>query len=333
MITDDQLAMLPKIYAALQDDESRRIYKHRLMFSLTDDHSEIRRMIDECFAGKIELPPGKVCTYGAGIYGAQLLERLPDIPFVVDKRRRGVCHGRPIVPWEDFLAMPDCREYTLLLTVRRRSTIAEIARQLAAQGLRYVEAWPFTQYFDLPALNLQPDECFVDGGAFDGENTLDFFRRCPQGRAYVFEPNPTQMRITREHLRSRGNVEFFECALSDLDDTLSFKTFENDPGRNRIRTDGDLPVMAHRLDGVAFAGGGQQITFIKLDVEGAELAALRGAERTIREQRPKLAICLYHKPEDVWTIPRLVLEYNPSYKFYLRHYSLSYGETVLYAIN
>ena len=76
----------------------------------------------------------------------------------------------------------------------------------------------------------------------------------------------------------------------------------------------------------------RKVTFLKMDIEGSELAALRGAERIIREQRPKLAICVYHKPEDMWEIPGFILNCHPDYKLYLRHYSISYTETVLYAV-
>jgi hypothetical protein len=68
-----------------------------------------------------------------------------------------------------------------------------------------------------------------------------------------------------------------------------------------------------------------------MDIEGAELNALKGARRIIEEQTPKLAICVYHKPKDIWEIPQLILDICPRYKFYLRHYSFSPTETVLYA--
>ena len=76
---------------------------------------------------------------------------------------------------------------------------------------------------------------------------------------------------------------------------------------------------------------GEKVTFIKMDIEGAEYAALKGAEKIIREQRPRLAISIYHKPSDIVEIPKLLLEYKDDYKFYLRHYSLIGNETVLYA--
>jgi hypothetical protein len=78
---------------------------------------------------------------------------------------------------------------------------------------------------------------------------------------------------------------------------------------------------------------GQRVTFIALDIEGGELAAIQGAKGIIAEQKPKLAISVYHRPEDIWEIPLLVKEYNPGYKFYLRHYHLlDMLETVMYAL-
>ena len=73
-------------------------------------------------------------------------------------------------------------------------------------------------------------------------------------------------------------------------------------------------------------------TFIKMDIEGSELEALRGAEETIKKYKPKLAISVYHKMEDIVSIPEYILSLNLDYKLYLRHYSLGGYETVLYAI-
>ncbi len=72
--------------------------------------------------------------------------------------------------------------------------------------------------------------------------------------------------------------------------------------------DGDISIEVRRLDDIL---GNRPVTFIKMDIEGSELAALRGAERIIRQQRPKLAICVYHKPEDMWEIPNFILNCRP----------------------
>ncbi len=76
-------------------------------------------------------------------------------------------------------------------------------------------------------------------------------------------------------------------------------------------------------------GGG--VTFIKMDIEGAEYQSLLGALKTIKKYRPKLAICLYHKPEDIIEIPHIILSINPDYKLAIRHYTTCNWETVLYA--
>lgn len=73
-------------------------------------------------------------------------------------------------------------------------------------------------------------------------------------------------------------------------------------------------------------------TFIKMDIEGAEKEALIGAEQIIRCHKPKLAICVYHKPEDIYVLPELINSFREDYRFYLRHYSNTIYETVLYAV-
>ena len=68
------------------------------------------------------------------------------------------------------------------------------------------------------------------------------------------------------------------------------------------------------------------------DIEGAELKALYGAKNMIQTHRPKLAICVYHKPEDIIEIPAYVLSLCPDYRLYFRHYSTYHAETVMYAV-
>ena len=77
--------------------------------------------------------------------------------------------------------------------------------------------------------------------------------------------------------------------------------------------------------------GDDNVTFIKMDVEGSELKALEGAKNTIIRKHPRLAICIYHKAMDVIEIPSYILSLVPEYKFYIRHYNSHMWETVLYA--
>ena len=68
-----------------------------------------------------------------------------------------------------------------------------------------------------------------------------------------------------------------------------------------------------------------------MDIEGSEEAALKGAIKTIKKHKPKLAICAYHKPDDLCVLPQLIKSMVPEYKLYLDHYTINFTETVLYA--
>lgn len=76
----------------------------------------------------------------------------------------------------------------------------------------------------------------------------------------------------------------------------------------------------------------EKVTFIKLDIEGAELKALQGMKNIIIKYRPLLAVCIYHKAEDIVEIPGYIKTLVPDYKFYIRSYHMDYTEHVLYAI-
>ena len=95
---------------------------------------------------------------------------------------------------------------------------------------------------------------------------------------------------------------------------------DTESGVNRIPVDS--------IDNVC---SGDKVTFIKMDIEGSEMEALKGAENVIKRDKPRLAICIYHKPEDLYEIPFWVKETVPEYKLYIRHHSNLQNETVLYA--
>jgi FkbM family methyltransferase len=74
-------------------------------------------------------------------------------------------------------------------------------------------------------------------------------------------------------------------------------------------------VRALRIDSIVKALGWERVDFIKMDIEGAEVDALLGAEETISRFKPKLAICTYHRPTDPIEIREVLLKYNPMYCF------------------
>ena len=74
-----------------------------------------------------------------------------------------------------------------------------------------------------------------------------------------------------------------------------------------------------------------RLDFIKMDIEGAEMHALIGAEKSIRRFCPKLAIAVYHRTQDLWEIPEWLDKLDLGYRFYLRHFTIHQEETVLFA--
>jgi ABC-type thiamine transport system substrate-binding protein len=86
-----------------------------------------------------------------------------------------------------------------------------------------------------------------------------------------------------------------------------------------------------RIDEIVETKKLDRVDFIKMDIEGAEPEALKGAEAVIKQFSPKLAITVYHSFSHFWELPRLIHRFNSDYKFYLRHFTIHAGETVLFA--
>lgn len=327
-MTTPQVEELQRVYHALGDEMSKTIYRHRLLYSLLGEREEITKVIYHCSPACKPLNTSKVCYYGAGAGGSWLIRYNRNARFIIDNYKTGVLYGIPIISFDDFLKLPDYREYFIIVTVGKTGIRREIAKQLDNYGLQCVFGYFDSQYFDLQNLELQ-NEYFADIGALDGETTKYFLDHFENGHAYVLEPNPKQFDVTKKRLQEYPQVELFPYGAYDQNTTLRFDSCDGDEGSARVSESGETRIEVRKLDDLL---RGRKVTFIKMDIEGSELAALRGAERIIREQRPKLAICVYHKPEDMWEIPSFILNCCPDYKLYLRHYSISYTETVLYAI-
>lgn len=188
------------------------------------------------------------------------------------------------------------------------------------------------QYFDLPELYHVENESFVDAGCYDGKTSLNFIKWAGNKyqHIYAFEADPCNTsKIDRIFLKPNfnGKVDIISKGVWNEIITLKFNSMSE--STSQIDGTGNIEISVTTLDKVFDK---KEITFIKMDIEGAELSALKGSKNIISEQKPKLAISLYHKQKDIFDIPNLLLQYNPDYKFYLRHYSFVAYETVLYAL-
>lgn len=330
-----------KVYNAIIDAESKFIFTNRQLYSLTGDYRYVKNIIESMPEIKIlrAWPESeKDYLFGAGIFGQIVSEIFPNrwIAFVDNNKE---LWGRQIngVPVISPQKLPS--DARIFIAVRLYHH--EISTQLLQHGFSGHQIFDFgglldrlvdRQYFEIPSEKKHHEhEVFIDGGCCDGWTTKQFIAWSTQGykKVYAFEPDKMNREKAMQELAGfieQGKVELLPYGLWREKARLSFNAMGT--GGSSIGAGKEI-VEVVALDDQPFA---EDTTFIKMDIEGAEYQAIQGAEKIIRMNKPNLAICLYHRPEDVFDIPQLILSYRPDYKFIVRHYFLNNWETVLYAI-
>jgi FkbM family methyltransferase len=198
------------------------------------------------------------------------------------------------------------------------------------------------QYFPSDLLTLRPNEVFVDCGAFDGDTLRELVARCP-GFASVdaFEPDATNFAALERCVATLGQcgdrVRLHRAATGRRCGTRRFAGCG--PAGALVDAPAQVAIggpAAHEgcvacvsLDDVL---GDVPVTFIKMDIEGAEADALRGAERLLRGRRPVVAVSAYHHQADLWQLPALLAAVTEDYRLYLRAHRHDGFDSVLYGI-
>jgi FkbM family methyltransferase len=322
---------LKNIYSHLEDEESRFLFEKRLCYSLTNDLSRMVYAINRYPLYNIK---ENLFIFGAGAAGHSIVNTFPEVCWRAfidnDSAKVGKQDILPIISFQEFIE--NSKNTTVFISSPLYGD--EMKRQLIDNG--FSEDFIIflgLQYFDLPYFKPQKNEFFIDAGGYDGCSTKCFFKWLldyeRDGKSIVFEPNPILYNDCKKNLKDCDNVKIVNKGLWHKKETLKFRKIGDS---SCIDSDGEEIIEVINLDEY-LKDERDTVTFIKMDIEGAELNALKGAEQIIKKYKPKLAICIYHKPEDVWEIPNLLLEFVPDYKFYIRHYSLYWSETVLYALH
>jgi FkbM family methyltransferase len=175
----------------------------------------------------------------------------------------------------------------------------------------------------------------IEGGACFGDTALAFAASVgPRGFVHSFDPIPKQrafcLRNQERNPNLAGRIRLHPFALDEVSGkSLSF--FDGGAGA-RAQASGSIPAETCTVDDFVLRENLQRVDFIKMDIEGAERAALNGAMATIRKYKPKLAISIYHSLDDLTYIPRLIKSIEPGYRLFLDHHTIHEEETVLYAI-
>lgn len=189
-------------------------------------------------------------------------------------------------------------------------------------------------------IDVEPGDRVLDCGACFGDTALMFAAKAgEEGQVLSFEPHPGLSRlfeINRErNPELAARLELIRRPVGEDEVTEISLSLQGTGSRlERDACDGvaSLPVRTVTIDGEMARRGCPKVDFLKMDIEGSELAALHGAVETLRRFRPKLAICLYHQPSDFLTIPSFLTECDLGYRFYLEHHFVNEWETVLYAL-
>lgn len=186
------------------------------------------------------------------------------------------------------------------------------------------------QYFVRDIVPLSSSEIFVDCGAFDGDTMKEFIKASKGNYQSIvcFEPVEEYHKKIEKHGRSK-RVTAICAGVYKETTTLHFNASGGKGSSIATASEHTIPVPVRAIDDVPECNNA---TFIKMDVEGSEMDALRGAKETILRNHPKLAICIYHRHRDFIEIPKWIHNLVPEYKLYVRHHAFSINETVLYAI-
>lgn len=205
------------------------------------------------------------------------------------------------------------------------------------------------QYIFLPMFRDLSDEVIIDCGGYIGDSVEKFVAAFGNHvrKVYSFEclkENIQKIRETGSRLKADGwdgELVIAPYAVSDRDGTVTFNDIGKPEGgylpenRQTLEYNDKLaPIETFEVEARAidsFVPAEERITYIKMDIEGAEYAALVGAEKTIKTHRPRLAISIYHNPADYWRLCELVHKFCPEYKFAVRHHQNNHLDTVLYA--
>ncbi|SRR5258707_2879768 len=191
-----------------------------------------------------------------------------------------------------------------------------------------------------PAIKAQAGDCVIDAGGCWGDTALYFAHTVgAAGKVYTFEFLPDNLNILEQNLQLNPQlskrIEVIPKALwNTAGDVINYCAYG--PGTSLIPS---LQQSEHRalqvstisIDDFASEHKSPRIDYIKMDIEGSELAALKGAERTIRASRPRLAISVYHSKDDFFSIPNYLRDLDLGYEFFLDHFTIYGEETVLFA--
>lgn len=230
--------------------------------------------------------------------------------------------------------------YELLADAQSKKVFENVIRYKLSGNLDYLTEveTPSDEKFNL--LNIGTEEIYADLGAYDGDTVIEFLNETSMqfAKIYAMEPDTKNYRKMKRRLYMIGSAIFeaYNCGAWDEDETVVFnlrsgRSSTAVPSKNMTLNPARFrEIKMLKLDTIL---RGQPVTYLKMDVEGAEEKAILGAKQTIADFSPKLNIALYHRNEDMFKIPLLINSMQKKYKLYMRHHPyFPDWDTNLYAL-
>lgn len=219
----------------------------------------------------------------------------------------------------DFIKEHDSeydRAFSLLSDEKSKESFLNVLRFTVSGNTDYlfsVMSEKEEVYSDI--LKLTKNERIIDLGAYNGDTVKEFLQAtngCYES-ILALEPDEKNFKKLLKNTDGLKNVTCKNLGAWDKDETLFF---EKKSSRSSHKSDKGIPVRFSSVDSLA----DREVSFIKMDIEGAESKALDGAAATIRKYKPKLYVCAYHRNEDLFALPLQINRIQPGYSFYFRHH-------------
>lgn len=191
----------------------------------------------------------------------------------------------------------------------------------------------------LQFINKNIIENVIEGGVFDGSDTVRFVNELknPKLAIYGFEPFiEVYNKSLHKKILEKKKVHVYDYALWKSTEKLHFKCVTDNPSTssvsNQTKCESSIEVQAISGDDFVKKYNIRRVDFIKMDIEGAELDALHGFEKTIIKDLPQMAISIYHNKTHLYAIPLYLKKLSDQYIFRLGQYNASFIDSVLYAL-
>lgn len=163
-----------------------------------------------------------------------------------------------------------------------------------------------------------PNGIAIDCGASNGDSTY-FLASLGPKKTIALEPDPVNFGLLEEGIALNHMDNVIPVNLGAGSAAKKMK-FLNDDFGGKITEIGNSEIQTDRIDAIVHATlPGEKVGIIKMDIEGYEQDALKGAENTIKKDKPVLIIAVYHSGEQFFEIPPYLKSLNPHYKFKIVH--------------